>query len=260
MKKILALLAFLIGPLTATGADMSQGANNFYKSDQVTLQKVAFKNQYRMQIVGTLFLPRDRKSDAKYAAIIVGHPMGAVKEQSSNLYAQKLAEQGFVTLAFDQSFWGESEGQPRNAVAPDLYAEAFSAAVDYLGTQPFIDRERIGVLGICGSGSFAIGAAKIDPRMKAIATVSMYDMGAANRNALNHALTLEQRKAILTEAAQQRYVEFAGGETKYTGGTAHALTAETDPVQREFFDFYRTPRGEFTPKGSSAALDRKSVV
>jgi fermentation-respiration switch protein FrsA (DUF1100 family) len=180
--------------------------------------------------------------------------MGAVKEQSANLYATMLAERGFVTLSLDLPFWGESEGNPRNAVAPDIYAEAFSAAVDYLGTRPFIDRERIGVLGICGSGSFAISAAKIDPRMKAIATVSMYDMGAANRNALRQSLTLEQRKKIIAEAAEQRYVEFAGGETKYTSGTVHELDANTHPIQREFYDFYRTPRGEFTPRGSSPKL------
>ena len=121
--------------------------------------------------------------------------MGAVKEQSANLYATKMAERGFVTMSLDLSFWGESDGQPRNAVSPDIYAEDFSAAVDFLGTQPFVDRERIGALGICGSGSFVISAAKIDPRMKAIATVSMYDMGAANRNGLQQSLTLEQRKA-----------------------------------------------------------------
>ena len=170
------------------------------------------------------------------------------------LYAQKLAEQGFVTLAIDQSFWGESTGQPRNVVAPDIYAEAFSAAVDYLGTQSFIDPNNIGVLGICGSGSFVISAAKIDPRLKAIATVSMYDMGAANRNGLRHSQTLEQRKQIIAEAAAQRYVEFKGGETKYTSGTTHELTANTHPIQREFYDFYRTPRGEYTPKGSSREL------
>ncbi|EXB14975.1 dienelactone hydrolase family protein [Acinetobacter sp. 1396970] len=188
------------------------------------------------------------------SAIVIGHPMGAVKEQSSMLYAQKLAEQGFVTLAIDQSFWGESAGQPRNVVAPDIYAEAFSAAVDYLGTQSFIDPNNIGVLGICGSGSFVISAAKIDPRMKAIATVSMYDMGAANRNGLRHSQTLEQRKQIIAEAAAQRYVEFKGGETKYTSGTTHELTVDTHPIQREFYDFYRTPRGEYTPKGSSREL------
>src|SRR5450830_911107 len=234
--------------------DMSNNADNFYRSATVTAREVSFNNQYQMRVAGNLFLPKDLNGKIRHPAIIIGHPMGAVKEQSSNLYAQKLAEQGFVTLAIDQSFWGKSEGEPRNAVAPDIYAEAFSAAVDYLGTQPFVDRERIGVLGICGSGSFVISAAKIDPRMKAVATVSMYDMGAANRNALNHSQTLGQRKQIIAEAAQQRYVEFTGGAIAYTGGTVHKLDGNTHPIQREFHDFYRTPRGEFTPAGSSREL------
>jgi fermentation-respiration switch protein FrsA (DUF1100 family) len=180
--------------------------------------------------------------------------MGAVKEQSSNLYAQKLAEQGFVTLSLDLSFWGESDGQPRNAVLPDLYAEDFSAAVDFLGTRSFVDRQRIGVLGICGSGSFVISAAKIDPRMKAIATVSMYDMGAANRNGLKHSRTLEQRKQALAAAAEQRYLEFSGGEIQYTSGTVHRLNDSSTAIEREFYDFYRTPRGEYTPASSTPQL------
>ena len=229
-------------------------ADNFYTSDQVTVQRVTFKNQYQMVVAGNLFVPKNLDRSAQHAAMVVGHPMGAVKEQSANLYATKMAEQGFITLAIDLSFWGESEGQPRNVVAPDIYAEAFSAAVDYLGTQAFVDRERIGVLGICGSGSFVISAAKIDPRMKAIATVSMYDMGAAARNALNQSQTVEQRKAIIAEAAQQRWVEAAGGETKYTSGTVHQIDANTHPIQREFYDFYRTSRGEFTPASSSPEL------
>ncbi|MDU1910156.1 alpha/beta hydrolase [Fusobacterium sp.] len=233
-------------------ADMSNGADNFYKSDKVTLQKVTFQNQYKMGVTGNLFVPKNINQNAKNSAIIIGHPMGAVKEQSSNLYAQKLAEQGFVTLAIDLSFWGESEGQPRNAVSPDIYAEDFSAAIDYLGTRPFIDQNKIGALGICGSGSFAISAAKIDPRMKAIATVSMYDMGSASRNALNHSLTLEQRKEFIAEAAEQRYVEFNGGETKYTSGTVHRIDENSSPIEREFYDFYRTSRGEFTPKGATS--------
>jgi hypothetical protein len=250
----MALGVFLCTTGVAFAADMSKGADNFYKSDKVTMQKVAFKNQYNMNVVGNLFIPKSLNQNTKNPAIIVGHPMGAVKEQSANLYATKMAEQGFVTLSLDLSFWGESEGQPRNAVSPDIYAEDFSAAVDFLGTQPFVDRNRIGAIGICGSGSFVISAAKIDPRMKAIATVSMYDMGAANRNALKHSLTLEQRKKIIAEAAEQRYVEFTGGKTKYTSGTVHELKEDTHPIQREFFDFYRTPRGEFTPKGSSPEL------
>ena len=247
-------LAILTSPLVATAADLSNGADNFYKSDKVTAQKVAFKNQYKMTVAGNLFVPKNLNHNTKNPAIIVGHPMGAVKEQSANLYAQKLADRGFITLSLDLSFWGESEGQPRNAVLPDVYSEDFSAAVDFLGAKPFVDRERIGVLGICASGGFVISAAKIDPRMKAIATVSMYDMGGVTRNGLKHSQTVEQRKKIIKEAAEQRSVEFAGGETKYTGGTVHELTADTDPIQREFYDFYRTPRGEFTPKGGSPTL------
>jgi fermentation-respiration switch protein FrsA (DUF1100 family) len=199
-------------------------------------------------------MPKSLNMKTRNPAIIVGHPMGAVKEQSANLYATKMAERGFVTLSLDLSFWGESEGRPRNAVSPDIYAEDFSAAVDFLGTRPFVDRERIGVIGICGSGSFAISAAKIDPRLKAIATVSMYDMGAAVRSGLRHFLTVEQRKQIIKEAAEQRYVEFTGGETRYTSGTVHELNENSTPIEREFYDFYRTPRGEFTPKGSSPEL------
>ncbi len=228
---------------------MSNGADNFYNSDKVTVAKVSFNNQYGMKVAGNLFTPKGLAPEAKSAAIIVGHPMGAVKEQSANLYASKMAEQGFVTLSLDLSFWGESEGQPRQAVSPDIYAEDFSAAVDFLGTRPFIDRQRIGVLGICGSGSFAISAAKIDPRLKAIATVSMYDMGAANRNGLQHAVTLEQRQQIIREAAEQRDLEFQGGNSKYTSGSPLKLTG--NPVGDEFYDFYRTPRGEVTPAGAS---------
>jgi fermentation-respiration switch protein FrsA (DUF1100 family) len=236
---------------SAKAQPMPDHADNFYKSDRVTVRKVTFKTQYQTTVAGNLFLPKDLDQGAKTAAIVVGHPMGAVKEQSANLYATKMAEQGFVAMSLDLPFWGESEGLPRNAVSPDFYAEAFSAAVDFLGTRPFVDRERIGAIGVCGSGSFVISAAKIDPRMKAITTVSMYDMGAANRDALNHSLTLAQRKEIIAAAAQQRYAEFEGGKTEYTGGTTHSLTADTDPIQREFYDFYRTPRGEFTPVGGS---------
>ncbi|EKM0531327.1 alpha/beta hydrolase [Cronobacter turicensis] len=254
MKAFTLLLGLLASAFAASAADMSRGADNFYESDSVIRQKVTFKNQYQMKVTGNLFMPKEMNQHARNPAIIIGHPMGAVKEQSSNLYAQKLAEQGFVTLAIDLSFWGESEGQPRNAVSPDIYAEDFSAAVDYLGTRPFVDKNRIGVLGICGSGSFVISAAKIDPRMKAIATVSMYDMGSANRNALHHSLTPEQRQKIIADAAAQREVEFTGGETRYTSGTVHKIDENTSAIEKEFYDFYRTPRGEFTPKGSTPAL------
>lgn len=244
-------LASMVGLPVAMAQDMSNGANNFYKSDRVPMQRVSFKTEYQMNVVGNLFLPKTIDRAARNSAIIVGHPMGATKEQSANLYAQKMAEMGFVALSIDLPFWGESDGQARNLVSPEVYSEGFSAGVDYLSAQSFVDKSRIGGIGICGSGSFIISAAKIDPRLKAIATASMYDMGAVNRNGLRHGQTLEQRKAIIAAAAAQRGVEFAGGETKYTGGTVHALTPDTDPVQREFYDFYRTPRGEFTPKGAT---------
>ena len=242
------------GTSAVFAADRPADADNFYRSDKVEVQKVTFKNQYKMNIAGNLYLPKDMDKSKKHAAIIVGHPVGAVKEQSADLYAVKMAERGFVTMSVDLAFWGGSDGQPRNAVAPELYAETFSAAVDYLGTGPFADREKIGAIGICGSGSFAISAAKIDPRLKAVATISMYDMGAANRNGLNHSLTLAQRKQIIADAAEQRYVEFQGGATKYTSGTVHEITEKSNPIEREFYDFYRTPRGEFTPAGSSPLL------
>ena len=241
-------------PAESTAARPPADADNFYESRRVTVRKVRFKSQYDMDVAGNLFVPNELNRSSTRAAVVVGHPMGATKEQSANLYATKMAEEGFVTLSIDLPFWGESEGRPRNLVAPDLYAEAFSAAVDYLGTQPFVDRERIGVLGICGSGSFAVSAAKIDPRIKAVATVSMYDMGAVNRHALNRSQTVAQRKAIIADAAQQRYVEFAGGATKYTSGTVHEITEKSNPIEREFYDFYRTPRGEYTPPGQSPLL------
>lgn len=268
--KMAASGAAAVGMLSATGPSLAaappkstslpNGADNFYTSDQVTVRQIAFKNQYQMTVAGNLFAPKALDRKKRTPAIVVGHPMGAVKEQSANLYATKMAERGFVTLSLDLPFWGGSEGQPRNAVSPDMYAESFSAAVDFLGNQAFVDREQIGAIGVCGSGSFVVSAAKIDPRMKAIATVSMYDMGSANRNALNHSQTLEQRRQIIAAAAQQRQAEFDGGAIQYTGGTVLELTADTDPIQREFFDFYRTPRGQFTPPGASARTTTRPTL
>lgn len=229
----------------------SKDFSTFNVSEQVEMYRVSFSNLFKMEVVGHLFIPKNLDENKKNPAIIVGHPMGAVKEQSADVYASNMADRGFIALAIDLSFWGESEGDLRNAVLPDVFAEDFSAAVDFLGTRPFVDRNNIGLIGVCGSGSFVISAAKIDPRMKAIATVSMYNMGAANRDALNHSQTIEQRKQIIADAAEQRYIEFEGGDVKYTGGTTHTLDANTHPIQKEFYEFYRTPRGEFTPIGGS---------
>jgi fermentation-respiration switch protein FrsA (DUF1100 family) len=247
-----ALAVTLAGlPVVAEAQTKPADADNFHKSDRVTSRKVSFVDQYKMQVAGDLFMPKNLDQSVRHPALVVGHPMGAVKEQSANLYATKMAEAGFVALSIDLPFWGESEGRPRNAVSPDLYAEAFSAAVDFLQAQAIVDPERIGGIGICGSGSFILSAAKIDPRLKAIATASMYDMGAVNRNGLRHGQSVSQRRDIIAAAARQRGTEFSGGRTEYTGGTTDALTADTDPIQREFYDFYRTPRGEFTPPGAT---------
>lgn len=235
--------------------NMSFGADNFYRSNNITAQPVTFQTKYQTNISANLFFPKG-ENDGLAPAVVVGHPMGAVKEQSANLYATKLAEQGFITVSIDIPFWGGSEGEPRNAVLPDMYAEAFSAAVDYLGTQNLkpVDRERIGGLGICGSGSFLISAAKIDPRIKAIATVSMYDMGTLARQGLQNSQSTTELKETIAEAAHQRWTEIDGGDAQYTSGTLNRLTSNATSVEREFYDYYRTVRGEFTPVGSTPEL------
>ncbi|KAJ5761799.1 uncharacterized protein N7511_005181 [Penicillium nucicola] len=252
-----ALGTMIIGnAISAMAQNMSFGADNFYRSDNLTVHAITFPSQYQTNVAGNLFMPNNINRSADMPAIVVGHPMGAVKEQSANLYAQKLAEQGFVTISLDLPFWGGSEGEPRNAVSAELYADAFSSAVDYLGVQNLttVDRSRIGGLGICGSGSFMISAAKLDPRIKAIATASMYNMGALARHGLENSQNVEQRKQVISEAANQRWIEDEGGEVQYTSGTPNQLTANTTAVGREFFDYYRTYRGEFTPRDTTAEL------
>ncbi|KAJ0109468.1 hypothetical protein J7T55_000393 [Diaporthe amygdali] len=252
----------IINTMTATAQNLSYGADNWYRSDIVTVQPITFQTQNNLTVAGNLFtLTNLSRSANNTPAIVVGHPMGATKEQSANLYATKLAEQGFVTVSLDLPHWGGSQGEPRNGVAPDEYAEAFSAAVDHLGTQVgSVDRERIGALGICGSGSFVISAAKIDARIKAIATSSMYDMGAANRNGLRHSQTVEQRKEVVAQASRSRWSETEGGEIEVSGGTPIVLTSNSTAVDAEFFDFYRTSRGEFTPEGTTPNRTTKPTV
>ncbi|MBM7421338.1 MULTISPECIES: alpha/beta hydrolase [Chryseobacterium] len=221
----------------------------FKVSDNVEMYRVSFKNQYNMNVVGHLFIPKSFDKNQMHPAIIVGHPMGAVKEQSADVYASSLAERGFITMAIDLSFWGESDGEPKNAISPDMFSESFNAAVDFLGTRPFVDRENIGVLGVCGSGSFVISAAKIDPRMKAIATISMYDMGSVNRDGLNKSQSVEQRKEKIAQAAEQRYEEYTTGKQIMQNYLPVELPKDADPITREFHEFYRTPRGIHIPKG-----------
>ncbi|CAN9248343.1 unnamed protein product [Alternaria alternata] len=227
--------------------NLSFGADNFYRSNNVTLTPITFPTLYHSDVAGNIFVPHDlNRTDTP--AIIVGHPFGATKEQSANLYAQKLAEQGFVTVSLDLPFWGISAGTPRNAVLPDLYAEAYSSAVDFLGTQEFVDRENIGIVGVCGSGAFVISAAKMDSRIKAVATVSI-NHGMLHRTGLGNSRNLTQRQDFIAAANAQRGAEVDGSPIAHTDGAPH--TTNSTPVGLEFYDFYRTPRGEYTPEGIS---------
>lgn len=264
-RRFFLCMAFCLGlsiPFSAqaqtipTMQEISSGNfSTFHVPDTVSLYRVSFDNQYGMQIVGYLFMPRNLKG--RMPAIIIGHPMGASKEQASCAYASQLAARGFVTLAIDQQFWGESGGTPRHAIAPDLYAEAFMAAVDFLGTRDFVDPEKIGILGICGSGSFVISAAKIDPRMKAVATVSMYNIGEMRRSGLNNSQSLEQRKKILSDAANARYDNFLGKKRPLVGGAPFSITEDAPAPRKASYEFYRG-RGKFLPAGETEDMNTRS--
>lgn len=233
----------------------------FAESAKVTHRKVTFQNRYGITLVGDLYIPKDR-GERKLAAIAVSGPFGAVKEQSSGLYAQTLAEQGFVTLAFDPSYTGESGGHPRNVASPDINTEDFSAAVDFLGLQKEVDRNRIGLLGICGWGGMALSDAVMDTRVKAVATSVMYDMSRAMGHGVGDGkdrYTTADRRAVLQYLNAQRWKDaesgtFApGGHDIYVDRKGHVsagdrilpetLPANPNPVLKEFFDYYRMPRG-----------------
>ncbi|NDK98985.1 alpha/beta hydrolase [Photorhabdus bodei] len=254
MKKIVSAIALgtlLSTSAVASAADTLAWDKTFAQSDKVIHQKVSFYNRLGINLVADMYIPKNLDMSKKLPAIIVGHPFGGVKEQSSGLYAQAMAERGFVTLAWDASYNGESGGEPRSIASPEAFVEDFSAAVDFIGTRSFVDRNRIGVIGICGSGGFALSAAAVDPRMKAIVTVSMYDMGRDRRQGLGDTMTKEDRVKVLEDIAQQRYVEFEGGQKRYVIGTPEEITAESQAVAREFYDYYRTPRG-YHPRSTTA--------
>lgn len=237
----------------------------FPESAKVDHRKVTFHNRYGITLAGDLYLPKNR-GDRKLAAIAVSGPFGAVKEQSSGLYAQTLAEQGFVTLAFDPSYTGESGGYPRNVASPDINTEDFSAAVDFLGLQKEVDRHRIGLLGICGWVGMALNDAAMDTRVKAVATSVMYDMSRAMGHGVGDGkdrYTTADRRAVLQYLNAQRWKDAAngtfapGGHDIYVDDKGNAsaadrilpetLPANPNPVLKEFFDYYRMPRG-FHPR------------
>lgn len=213
----------------------------FPKSDKVDHQKVTFTNRYGITLVGDLYLPKDR-GNRRLPAIAVGGPFGAVKEQSSGLYAQTLAERGFVTLAFDPSYTGESGGSPRNVASPDINTEDFSAAIDYLGRHASVDRERLGILGICGWGGMALNAVAVDKRVKAVAVSTMYDMTRVMSRGYNDSVTPEQRAQTLEQLSRQRWEDAANGVPTY-GPPMNELKGGEAQFLVDYHSYYKTPRG-----------------
>ncbi|MCD5028128.1 alpha/beta hydrolase [Enterococcus asini] len=216
-------------------------------SEAVERKHVRYNNRYGMAIAGDLYQKKELDESRQYPAIIVGAPYGGTKEQGPAVYANQLAQMGFVVLTFDQVFMGESAGEPRNVSSPDLFAESFSAAVDYLGVKvPYVNREKIGVIGICGSAGFALSAAAVDPRIKAVVTTSMYDITNV-RDMMN--LTAEQLADMKEQLANQRWVDFAQGYPEYVPSFPEvpypdvASLPETDPITNEWQRFYAVPRG-----------------
>lgn len=208
----------------------------------VRMQKVTFHNRFLTDIAGDLYLPKDYDETKKYAAIIVGHPFGGVKEQTSGLHARKMAELGYVTLAFDASYYGESGGYPRQIESPEVRVEDFSAAVDFMSNYPSVDTERIGVIGICGGGCYSVSATQIDHRIKALATISMYDMGRARRQGVGDSMTYEQRMATLDAIGAQRTAEYGGAARKDIRALPEKVDASTPKYAIEFLDYYDNPK------------------
>lgn len=215
----------------------------FPRSDKVDHQKVTFINRYGITLAADLYLPINR-GDQRLPAVAVSGPFGAVKEQSSGLYAQTMAERGYVTLAFDPSYTGETGGEPRHVASPDINTEDFSAAVDFLGLQPSVDRNRIGIIGICGFGGMALNAAAVDKRIKAVVTTSMYDMSRVMAKGYNDSLTPEQRTQMLEQMSLQRWEDAKKG-TPASGPRIlpEKLEGSENQAVVDYFNYYRTPRG-----------------
>jgi len=230
----------------------------FQLSDKVDRTEITFKNRYGIMVSGDLYTPKN-KGNEKLPALVLSGPFGAVKEQSSGLYASELASRGFVTLAFDPSFTGESGGEVRGVASPDIFTEDFSAAVDYIGLLPTVDRNRIGLMAICGLSGMALTAATSDSRIKAVATASMYDMSRSISRSHQDSYTQEQRQNVVDYLSQQRWKDVENGN--YAVGLhevpfdekgnmikgvrilPETLPANPDPVLASFFDYYRTARG-----------------
>ncbi|ARJ57444.1 alpha/beta hydrolase [Campylobacter cuniculorum] len=218
----------------------------FPKNDEIAIKKVEFKNRFGITLVGDLYTPKNTKQ-GKFAAIAISGPFGAVKEQASGFYAQTLAEQGFITLAFDPSFTGESalanKNLPQNVASPDINTEDFSAAVDFLSNQSNVDAEKIGILGICGFGGFAINAAAMDTRIKATVASTMYDMTRVNAYGYNDTMDAKARYALKEQLNKQRTLDFKNKSYAKAQGLPEKLTGDEPQFIKDYWDYYKTKRG-----------------
>ncbi len=246
MKKIFTVGIAALACLTF-GAFKAYAYAPPHNSDKVAVKKVKFKNRIDITVVGNLYTPKDIDKNKKYPAIIVGHPFGGVKEQTAGLYAQKLAERGYITLAFDASFYGESGGTPRKIEVPEIRVEDYSAAVDFMSNYPLVDENKIGVIGICGGGGYSVSAAQIDHRIKAVATVSMYDMGRARRQGVGDTVSYEERMKTLDEIGKQRTLEFRGGKRKDIRALPVKVDENTPQYAREFIAYYENSERGYHP-------------
>ncbi|MCD8252914.1 MAG: alpha/beta hydrolase [Phocaeicola dorei] len=219
----------------------------FTVSDKVTVESVSFKNRYGLTVAADLYVSKDLDKEQKHPAIVIGTPYGGVKEQGAGIYAMTLAERGFVAMAFDESYNGESSGEPRHISSPEVFTEDFSAGVDFLGTRTFVDRSKIGAIGICGSGAFAITAAQVDKRIKAVATASMYDMSRVNHYGWMDSMKKEDYDKMLEQLGEQRWKDFENGTPEYNpyfpAGVTTAVPEGLDAARAEFWEYYAMERG-----------------
>lgn len=216
----------------------------FSLSDNVIRKPVSYKNRFGITLAADLYLPADFDADASYPALLIGAPYGGVKEQGPGIYANELAQRGYVALTFDPSYNGDSTGHPRHLSSPEMFVEDFHAGVDFLGTQTGVDRNRIGVIGICGSGSFGLSAAQVDKRIKAVATVSMYDISKLHAEGFAGTLDEDARNQALDALAEQRWAEFDSGRPELSErGSPLQIDEDTHAIGCEFGEFYSRPRG-----------------
>lgn len=213
----------------------------FPKSEKVNHRKVTFHNRYGITLAADLYEPKD--AEGKLPAIAVSGPFGAVKEQASGLYAQTMAERGFLTIAFDPSYTGESGGEPRYVASPDINTEDFSAAVDFLSVQDNVDLERIGIIGICGWGGMALNAAANDPRIKATVTSTMYDMSRVNAQGYFDSMDADARYELRKTLNAQRITDYKNGTYERAGGVVDPLPDDAPFYVKDYYDYYKTERG-----------------